>query len=95
MLALVMAHWCTGCYTMNFYSDADLLKEQADGKIGHVSTVFATVEMDGPASLREVCPSGVSRVTLQQTFTDGLLHYGLAGFYSPQSAKVWCKRRKL
>ena len=83
----------TGCYTTHFYSDLDGLRPEADGATSHASTVFALVELGEAAPLRTLCPGGVSKITMQQTFVDGLLHYMTAGFYSPQTTAVWCKRR--
>ena len=83
----------TGCYTLNFYNNVDALNSVPDGEIITASTLFASMDLDGPNKLRRVCPSGVSRLEIQQTLNNGMLHYMTLGFYSPQTVRVWCKNR--
>lgn len=82
-----------GCYKTQFFLDIDRLRAAPDGEASYTSTVFAAVELDDPIMLRSLCPSGVSKIEMAQTATDGLLHYFTLGFYSTQTTRVWCKRR--
>ncbi len=84
---------CSGCYKTVFYTDTDQLRISHDGETSHTSTAFSLIELDPPTELRPLCPSGISKLTMEQTWTDGLLHYFTLGNYSPQTTKVWCKRR--
>ncbi|MBF0278026.1 MAG: hypothetical protein HQM13_09555 [SAR324 cluster bacterium] len=83
----------TSCYTTTFYLDTDRLRVAHDGEASHASTVLSTVDLDDPTQLRPLCPSGISKLEMEQTLTDGLLHYFTLGFYSTQTTRVWCKRR--
>ena len=83
----------TGCYRLQFYHDTVPLRATPDGEIQHSSTAFAAVEIQTPTKLRPLCPSGASKLEFEQTWGDGLLHYLTLGFYSPQTIRVWCKRR--
>ncbi|MBF0287340.1 MAG: hypothetical protein HQM14_05925 [SAR324 cluster bacterium] len=84
---------CSGCYTTNYYTDTEPLRDSYDGETSHGSVIFAAIELDHPTQLRPLCPSGVSRLEMEQTFTDGLIHYFSFGLYSTQTTRVWCKRR--
>lgn len=84
----------SGCYTTRFYSDMHALRPVHDGETRHVSTLLATTEISEATRLRPLCPSGISKLEIQQTLADGVLHYMTLGFYSPFTVKVWCKRRK-
>ena len=79
---------------MTFYHNLDELRPNPDGELKSISTLFASTQVGGPAELRKICPSGVSRMEIEQTFTDGLVHYMSIGMYSPQTIRAWCKRRK-
>ncbi len=84
---------CSGCYSTTFYLDTDRLRVAPDGEASHASTVLSTVALDDPTQLRPLCPSGISKLQMEQTLTDGLFHYFTLGFYSTQTTRVWCKRR--
>ena len=83
----------SGCYTLRVYHDKDMLREKHDGEISSISMIFSGSKIDGPAQIRSVCPSGASLIEIEQTVTDGLVHYLSLGLYSPQTVRVWCKRR--
>ena len=83
-----------GCYTVRFYHDTDMLRELPDGEISAISSIVSITQTDKPAQIRSACPSGASFVEIEQTMSDGLTNYLSLGFYSPQTIRVWCKRRK-
>ena len=83
----------SGCYTLRVYHDTDMLSEKHDGEISSISMIFSGRQIGGPAQIRSVCPSGASLIEIEQTVTNGLVHYLSLGLYSPQTVKVWCKRR--
>ena len=83
----------SGCYTLRVYHDTDMLREKHDGEISSISMISAGNQIGGPAQIRSVCPSGASLIEIEQTVTDGLVHYLSLGLYSPQTVRVWCKRR--
>ena len=83
-----------GCYTVRFYHDTDKLREVPDGKIYAISSIVTITQDDKPAQIRSACPSGASFVEIEQTMSDGLTNYLSLGFYSSQTIRVWCKRRK-
>ena len=83
----------SGCYTLRVYHDTDMLREKHDGEISSISMIFSGSQIGGPAQIRSVCPSGASLIEIEQTVTDGLVHYLSLGLYSPQTVRVWCKRR--
>ena len=80
-------------YTLRVYHDTDKLGEKPDGEISSNSLIFAEIQIGDPAQIRSVCPSGASLVEIEQTAIDGLAHYMSLGLYSPQTVRVWCKRR--
>ena len=82
----------SGCFTVNLYHDMDRLQYEPDGELQPVNTLFATAELEKTTVLRRICPSGVSRVEVQQTILNGAFHYLTLGMYSPQTIRVWCKR---
>ena len=83
----------SGCYTLRIYHDTDKLGEKPDGEISSNSLIFAGNQIGDPAQIHSVCPSGASLIEIEQTATDGLAHYMSLGLYSPQTVRVWCKRR--
>jgi hypothetical protein len=83
----------SGCYTLRFYHDTDILREKPDGEISSTSMIFFDSQIGGPANIRSACPSGASMVEIEQSTLDGLTHYLSLGLYSPQTVRVWCKRR--
>ena len=88
-----LAIMLSGCYTLRVYHDTDMLLEKHDGEISTISMIFTRSQIGGPAQIRSVCPSGASLVEIEQTATDGLVHYLSLGLHSPQTVRVWCKRR--
>ena len=89
-----LAFCIQSCYTVRFYNDTDMLREKHDDEISSISSIILSNQIDGPAKIRSICPSGSSLVEIEQTALDGLTHYLSLGFYSPQTIRVWCKRRK-
>ena len=83
----------TGCYTIRFFHDSDMLREKHDGEMYSISIPFTDSHIVGQDKVRFSCPSGASLVLIEQSVTDGLAHYLSAGFYSPHTVKIWCKRR--
>ena len=93
---LMLVFLLSGCFQAQFYSDISPLPAQPDGQIQTYSTVFSAIEItSNNVALRSICPSGVAKVAFSQTLLDGTLHYLSLGFYSPQTAWVWCTRRKM
>ena len=83
-----------GCYKVSFYHDTDMLRVQPDGEISAMSSIINITQVDEPAKIRSVCPSGASFVEIEQTMSDGLISYMSLGLYSSQTIRVWCKRRE-
>ena len=83
----------TGCYTIRVFHDTDMLREKHDGEIYSISMPFTDRQIGGSSEVRSACPSGASLVVIEQTVTDGMAHYFSLGFYSPNTIRVWCKRR--
>ena len=81
------------CYTVRFYHNTDILREKHDGEISSISMIFSDSQIGGPTNIRSVCPSGASMVEIEQSTLDGMKHYLSLGLYSPQTVRVWCKRR--
>jgi hypothetical protein len=42
--------------------------------------------------LHDICPNGVEQIKTQRTFSDEFFTLITLGFYSPYTAKIWCKR---
>ncbi|MGK5090643.1 hypothetical protein WDW89_01355 [Deltaproteobacteria bacterium TL4] len=91
LAGFIAAGLMTGCYTVKFYNDTHPLAAEPDGVLEVSSTIFATTVAKGPAVLRQICPSGVSKVEVQQSLKNGISHYLSLGFYSPQTLKIWCR----
>ena len=83
----------TGCYTIRVFHNSDMLREKHDGEMHGVSMPFIDSQILGQSKVRSACPSGASMVLIEQTLTDGLVHYFSLGFYSSYTIKIWCKRR--
>jgi len=94
LIAFVLSVMLSGCYTVRVYHDTDMLREKHDGEISSVSMLFTASQIGGPAKISSACPGGASLIEIEQTVSDGLVHYLSLGFYSPQTIRVWCKRRK-
>ena len=93
LIAAALLMMIPACYTVRFYHDSDLLRDKHDGEISSISMIFRDSQIGGPAKIRSACPSGASLVEIDQTTLDGLKHYLSLGLYSPQTVRVWCKRR--
>jgi len=93
LVITLLTVFITGCYTVRVFHDTDMLREKHDGEINSVSMPFTDIQIAGQAKVRSVCPSGASLVVIEQTVTDGLVHYFSLGLYSPHTIRVWCKRR--
>ena len=94
LIAFVLSVMLSGCYTVRVYHDTEMLREKHDGEIYSVSMLFTDSQIGGPAKINSACPGGASLIEIEQTVSDGLMHYLSLGFYSPQTVRVWCKRRK-
>ena len=94
LIAFVLSVMLSGCYTVRVYHDTEMLREKHDGEISSVSMLFTDSQIGGPAKISSACPGGASLIEIEQTVSDGLVHYLSLGFYSPQTIRVWCKRRK-
>ena len=93
LLTFILLLLLSGCYKVRFYHDTDMLRKKHDGEITSTSMIFTNNQTRGPANIHSVCPSGASMVQLEQSILDGLTHYLTLGLYSPQTIRVWCKRR--
>ena len=93
LITLVLLFLLSGCYTVRFYHDTDMLREKHDGEISSISMIYTDSQTEGPANIYSACPSGASMVEIEQSTLDGLTHYLTLGLYSPQTIRVWCKRR--
>ena len=82
-----------GCYSVRLYHNTDKLREIHDGEISAVSSLYFNQD-NNPALIRSACPSGASLVEIEQTISNSLITYISLGFNSPQTIKVWCKRRE-
>ena len=94
LIAFVLSVMLSGCYTIRVYHDTEMLREKHDGEISSVSMLFTDSQIGGPAKISSACPGGASLIEIEQTVSDGLVHYLSLGSYSPQANRVWCKRRK-
>ena len=94
LIASVILVLLPGCYTLRVFHDTDMLREKHDGEFTSVSMLFTDSQIGGPAKIGSSCPGGASLTEIKQTVSDGLVHYLSLGFYSPQTIRVWCKRRK-
>ena len=94
LFAFALLVMLSGCYTVRVYHDTEMLREKHDGEISSVSMLFTDSQIGGPAKISSACPGGASLIEIEQTVSDGLVHYLSLGFYSPQTIRVWCKRRK-
>ena len=79
---------------MQFHNDFKALEGEPDFQVKSLNTAFAALEVGGPVKLRRACPSGVSKIHMEQTLRDGLIHYLSFGFYSQHTIQVWCKPKK-
>ena len=93
LVFIFLTLFITGCYTIRFFHDSDMLREKHDGEMYSISIPFTDSHIVGQDKVRVSCPSGASLVLIEQTVTDGLAHYFSFGFYSPHTVKIWCKRR--
>ena len=94
LIAFALSVMLSGCYAVRVYHDTEMLREKHDGEISSVSMLFTDSQIGGPAKISSACPGGASLIEIEQTVSDGLVHYLSLGFYSPQTIRVWCKRRK-
>ena len=94
LIAFVLSVMLSGCYNIRVYHDTEMLREKHDGEISSVSMLFTDSQIGGPAKISSACPGGASLIEIEQTVSDGLAHFLSLGFYSPQTIRVWCKRRK-
>ena len=92
LVIIFLTLFITGCYTIRFFHDSDMLREKHDGEMHSVSMPFVDTQIMGQARVRSACPSGASLIVIEQTVGDGLAHYFTFGFYSLHTVKVWCKR---
>jgi len=93
-ITIIIVFSLCGCYKVRFYHDTDILREMNDGKTSSISSIITGSQINGPAQIRSICPSGASLTEIEQTMWDGLSHYFSLGLYSPHTIRIWCKRRK-
>ena len=93
LVTTLLTLFITGCYTIRFFHDTDMLREKHDGEIYSIRMPFTDSQILGEAKVRSACSSGASLIIIEQTVTDGLAHYFSLGVYSPHTVRVWCKRR--
>ena len=93
LVITLLTIFITGCYTVRVFHDTDMLREKHDGEMYSISMPFTDSQIVGQAKVHSACPSGASLVVIEQSMTDGLVHYFSLGFYSPLTIRVWCKRR--
>ena len=93
LISVALTLLLLGCYTVTFYHDTDMLREKHDGEIKSTSMPLPFSRIGDPTNIRSTCPSGASKVEIEQSTLDGLIHYLSLGLYSPQTVRVWCKRR--
>ena len=93
LVSVIILLLLSGCYKIRFFHDTDMLREKHDGEISSTSMIFSESQIGGPANIRSACPSGASMVEIEQSTLDGLTNYLSLGLYSPQTIRVWCKRR--
>lgn len=84
----------SGCYTVQLYHDSDSLRSHPDAEASDLSMVGGAFRLDAPVALRELCPSGVSKLEVQQTPLDILIQTATLGALHQQTVRAWCKRRK-
>ena len=88
LIAFVLSVMIPGCYTVRVYHDTEMLREKHDGEISSVSMLYTDSQIGGPAKISSACPGGASLIEIEQTVSDGLVHYLSLGFYSPQTIRV-------
>tara|TARA_E500000331_G_scaffold282982_1_gene276818 strand:- start:52 stop:387 length:336 start_codon:yes stop_codon:yes gene_type:complete len=93
LITVALSLLLSACYTVRFYHNTDMLREKHDGEISSTSVIFTDIQIVAPANIRSACPSGASMVEIEQSTLDGLTHYLSLGLFSPQTVRVWCKRR--
>lgn len=93
----VFAVWMVllpGCYTVQLYHDLDRLHPQPDAETSDLAVVGGMLRLAPPVALRELCPSGVSKLEVQQAPTDVLVQTVTLGALHRQTVRAWCKRRR-
>ena len=95
-LALVVlgAVLLSGCYTVQLYHDSDRLHSNPDAEASDLSVLGGTFRLEPPVALRELCPSGVSKLEVRQGALDVLIHTATLGALHQQTMRAWCKRRR-
>ena len=94
-LALICLILLSACYRITAFTDTRSVNLKPDAQITHLSSVFAMLELEKPQQIRSICPSGISKLQMQQTWSDAFFHYVTLGNYSVQTTYIWCKRRRL
>ena len=74
LVIVLLTLFITGCYTIRFFHDSDMLRKKHDGEMYSISMPFTDGHIVGQAKVRSSCPSGASLVLIEQTVTDGLAH---------------------
>lgn len=90
LLALVLS----GCHSVRFYHDMDSLRPEPDRRIPATSMAWGLVPLEDPVELRQACPSGVSKLEVQQERGDAILQVATLGLVNRQTVRVWCRRRE-
>ena len=77
----------SGCYHVS-YSNGGVRGHASKTGTNHffIAGLVNTSEVD----LAQVCPEGVAKLDIHQTFGDGLLSGITLGIYTPRSWEAWC-----
>ncbi len=84
----------SGCNTIRFYHDMDALRPQPDHRVPATALAWGLVPLEDPVELRSACPSGISKLEVQQEQTDAVIQVVTLGLVNRQVIRVWCKRRE-
>lgn len=84
----------SGCHTIRFYHDMDALRPEPDHRVPATSLAWGLVPLEDPVELRSACPSGVSKLEVQQERSDAVIQVATLGLVNRQVIRVWCKRRE-
>ena len=84
----------SGCYTVQLYHNSDRLHSTPDAETRDLSVVGGAFRLEPPVALRELCPSGVSKLEVRQGPLDILIQTATLGALHQQTMRAWCKRRR-
>ena len=83
-----MMLFSVGCFNVNYVTD----KPVGETKEGSNSFFLFGLVGDKTVDAKSLCPSGTARLTIKQSFVDGLLGTLTIGIYTPRSYKIVCAR---